>query len=119
MNDYTLYKLRPEWLPQEYEYLKANFRLNIAGEDPETLGEFMDTLRSFGMDESDPLMRSGVEFLLSRQNPDGSWGEVQEADHYVRYHTTWTAMNGVMKYAWRGEGTVFPEALRRIRASNQ
>ena len=119
LNDYTMYKLRPEWLPREYEYLKANFKRNISGNDPETLGEFMDTLRAFGMDESDPLMQSGVEFILSRQNPDGSWGEINEADNYIRYHTTWTAINGVMQYAWRGgEGTIFPEGLRRIRADN-
>ena len=119
LNDYTLYKLRPEWLPAEYEYLKANFKLNITANDPETLGEFMDTLRSFGMDESDPLMRSGVEFLLSHQNPDGSWGKVRETDSYTRYHTTWTSMNGVMQYAWLGEGTIFPEGLRRIRSAGR
>ena len=119
MNGYTLYKLRPEWLPREYEYLKANLKLNIAASDPETLGEFMDTLRSFGMDESDSLMQSGVEFLLSRQNPDGSWGPARETGDYSRYHTTWTSMNGVMQYAWRGEGPVFPEALRRVRAGDQ
>ncbi len=116
LNGYTLYKLRPEWLPQEYEYLRASLKLSLVGNDPETLGESMDTLRSFGVDESDPLMQSGVAFILSRQNPDGSWGELQEADPYTRYHTTWTAMGGVMQYAWRGEGTNFPQALERIRA---
>jgi hypothetical protein len=115
----TLYRLRPELLPQEYEYLKVNFKSSIAGNDPETLGEFMDTLRAFGMDESDPLMRSGVEFLLAHQNPDGSWGNKQKADAYVRYHTTWTAMNGTMQYASRGERATFPEVLRRIRSAGQ
>lgn len=119
LNDYTLYKLRPEWLPREYEYLRTNLKLTMAENDLETLGEFLDTLRSFGMDESDSLMQSGVEFLLQRQNSDGSWGRKQNPDPYASYHTTWTAMNGVMQYEWRGEGTIFPEALRRIRAGNQ
>ena len=39
LNDYTLYKPRPEWLPQEYEYLKTNLKANIAMNDPETLGD--------------------------------------------------------------------------------
>jgi hypothetical protein len=33
----------------------------------------------------------------------------------VGYHSTWTAINGLMDYAWSGEGTSFPEALRRAR----
>jgi len=119
LNDYTLYRLKPEWLPEEYQYLRANLKANIQENDPETLGEFMDTLRSFGVDETDPDMRTGVEFLLSHQNPDGSWGNVKEGDSYVRYHTTWTAMNGVMQYQWRGEKVLFPEGLRRMRAGAQ
>jgi hypothetical protein len=119
LNDYTLYKLRPEWLPQEYQYLKSNLKKVVMQNDPEMLGELMDTLRSFGVDESDPLMQAGVEFLISRQNADGSWGEAPESDSYTRYHTTWTAMNGVMQYAWRGERTIFPEGLRLIQADNR
>jgi hypothetical protein len=119
LNDYTLYRLKPEWLPEEYEYLKANLKANIAENDPETLGEFIDTLKSFGVDERDPDMRTGVEFLLAHQNSDGSWGNMKEGDSYVRYHTTWTAMNGVMEYQWRGEGVIFPEGLRRMRSNQQ
>lgn len=119
LNNYKLYKLRPEWLPQEYAYLKANLEANIAKKDTETLGEFMDTLRSFGVDENDQGMRNGVEFLLAHQNPDGSWGKMEQSDSYVRYRTTWTAMNGIMQYEWRDEGVIFPEALRHIQASEQ
>jgi hypothetical protein len=115
LNDYSTYRLRPEWLPHEYEFLKSNLRHSIALDDPEAVGEFMDTLKSFGRTEADPLLRDGVEFLLSRQNPDGSWGDMRVRDIYNRYHPTWTAIDGLRDYAWRGEGVSYPEALRNLR----
>ena len=112
-NDYCRYRLKPEWLPDEYAFLKANFRQIIADDDPEALGEFIDTLKSFGMTEADPLIQDGVVFLMKRQLADGSWGDPKERDVYTRYHSTWTAINGLMDYAWAGEQVSFPEALRR------
>ena len=115
LNEYSKYRLRPEWLPHEYEFLKSNLRHSIALDDPESLGEFMDTLKSFGLREADPLLRDGTEFLLSRQNPDGSWGNMRARGIYSRYHPTWTAIDGLRDYAWRGEGVSYPEALRSLR----
>jgi squalene cyclase len=63
-------------------------------------------------------MRAGIEFLLSRQNDDGSWGDRDSRSIYTRYHSTWTAMNGLMEYAWRGQGASFPEALTRARGAS-
>lgn len=113
LNDYGRYRLRPEWLPDEYAYLRENLHQSIKDEDPETTGEFLDTLRAFGMAERDPLIRDGMAFVLARQHPDGSWGDRDGNDHYTLYHSTWTAINGLMDYAWAGEGTSFPEALAR------
>lgn len=113
LNDYGAYRLRVEWLPHEFEYLKANLKRTIAMDDPETTGEFLDTLKSFGLTEEDPLVQAGTEFVLSRQNRDGSWGNLRADDIYERYHPTWTAIGGLMDYAWRGEGVSFSEALRR------
>lgn len=116
LNDYSVYRLRPEWLPDEFEFLKSHAGHFIGARDPETLGEFLDTLKSFGLTEADPLIRNGVEFLLSRQNPDGSWGDPKDPDIYNRYHTTWTAVDGLRDYAWRrGTGVTFPAALARLR----
>jgi hypothetical protein len=115
LNDYGRYRLRPEWLPDEFEFLKSHLMLNIAVDDAETMGEFLDTLKSFGLTQSDPLIRAGMEFVLSRQNADGSWGQADSADVYHRYHSTWTGVNGLMDYTFASEGVSFPEALRRAR----
>jgi hypothetical protein len=48
----------------------------------------------------DPLIRTGVEFLLRTQNRDGSWDDVNEPDLYARYHPTWTAIDGLREYNW-------------------
>jgi hypothetical protein len=116
LNDYGKYRLRPEWLPDEYAFLKDNLRQSIKDDDPETTGEFLDTLRAFGMTDRDALIQEGMAFVLARQHADGSWGERDGKDAYTPYHSTWTAINGLMDYAWEGgEGTPFPEALARAR----
>ena len=56
-----------------------------------------------------------LDWLQATQNPDGSWGDPAEQDVYTRYHTTWTGIGGVMRYAWRGERVTVPEALRRLK----
>jgi len=115
LNDYSRYRLRPEWLPREFEFLKANLAENISARDAETMGEFLDTLKSFGLTFHDPLIRTGTEFVLSSQNPDGSWGDTGDEDIYNRYHPTWTAIDGLRDYAWKGEQVTSPQALRRLR----
>jgi hypothetical protein len=115
LNDYGRYRLRPEWLPDEFAYLKENFAQVITNNDPETMGEFLDSLKAFGLTETDPLIRTGMAFLMRTQHADGSWGDREDKDPYTAYHSTWTAINGLMDYAWSGEGTSFPEALRRAR----
>ncbi|HKQ53395.1 MAG TPA: hypothetical protein VJT74_13555 [Pyrinomonadaceae bacterium] len=109
LNDYSRYRLSPRLLPQEFEFLKANLRAAIADDDADMLGEFMDSLRAFGVTTADPLMRAGMEYYLTHQNPDGSWGAVAEKDIYLRYHPTWNAVAGLSEYGWRGEGLSFPE----------
>ena len=117
LNDYGINRLRKEWLPAEFDFLVKHMALNIEWNDPETLGEFMDTLKSFGAAGAEELIRKGEEFLLSRQNPDGSWGDPKETDIYIRYHSTWTAVGGLMDFALKKEGVSFPEALSRAAPS--
>ena len=100
-NAYSLYRLSPRLLPDEFAYLKANLKKAVALNDPETMGELMDCLKSFGLRDSDPLIRTGTEFLLSSQNPDGSWGDMKTNDMYLRYHPTWTAVDGLRDYKWK------------------
>jgi hypothetical protein len=73
LNDYNKYRLSPQWLPQEYEFLKTSCKEAIADGDAETVGECMDTLKSFGLNGNDPAIRAGTDYLLSHQNRDGSW----------------------------------------------
>jgi squalene cyclase len=65
------------------------------------MGELMDCLKSFGLQDDDTLIRTGTEFLLSSQNPDGSWGDMKTTDMYLRYHPTWTAVDGLRDYKWK------------------
>ena len=108
LNSYSRYQLSPRWLPAEYSFLKQNLTRAISMDDPETMGEFLDTLKSFGLEEDHPLIRKGVDFLLATQNPDGSWGDVDAEDIYQRYHPTWTAVDGLREYARRRQRLCFP-----------
>jgi hypothetical protein len=100
-NGYSLFRLSPSSLPDEFAYLKSNLGEAIALRDPETMGELLDCLKSFGLKDNDPLIRTGTEYLLSSQNPDGSWGDMKTDDIYLRYHPTWTAVDGLRDYKWK------------------
>jgi hypothetical protein len=63
----------------------------------------MDTLYSLGRDHNDPDIMAGVDFLLSCQNQDGSWGDMEDEDTYTRFHSTWTAVDGLREYCFGGE----------------
>jgi hypothetical protein len=102
LNDYTLYRLRPECLPEEFAFLRDNLHEAITADDPETVGEYLDTLQSFGLTAADPVMRMGIEYLLRHQNRDGSWDDPNWPDAYGRYHPTWTVIDGLREYNWRG-----------------
>ena len=103
LNDYSLYYLSPRWLPEEYVFLRRNLKQAILIDDPEMVGEFLDAMKSFGLAESHQLIRQGFRYLLAQQNLDGSWGDMEAEDIYQRYHPTWTAIDGLREYAWRGK----------------
>lgn len=110
LNDYSVYRLRPSWLPQEFEFLKACVEDAIAMDDPEMLGEIIDSLQAFGLKETHPLVTRGLDYLLACQNADGSWGHADPADDiYSYYHSTWTAIDGLREYPSRPYGLSFPE----------
>ena len=109
LNDYGRFRLSPRWLPHEFEFLKDNLESAISMDDPEMAGEFLDTLKAFGVNDENPLIQKCSDYLLSRQNSDGSWGDVNADDVYNRYHPTWTAIDGLRDYAWRGERLSFPK----------
>ena len=79
------------------------------------MGEYLDTLRAFGLGFENRLIRSGFDFLLKTQNPDGSWGDMKDKDPYGRYHPTWTAIDGLREYAWQGTQLSFPSLMSWLR----
>jgi hypothetical protein len=101
LNGYGVYAMDRKCFEPEFEYLRGHLPNAIREQDPEVTGEFLDTLRAFGMTDSDPLIRQGVTFLLAKQNPDGSWGDPNESDIYTRYHSTWTAIDGLRQYHFK------------------
>ncbi|MFZ0062450.1 MAG: hypothetical protein WAL47_10485 [Pyrinomonadaceae bacterium] len=107
LNDYGTYRLRPGWLPREFEFLQANVASACERDDPEILGELLDALRAFGLDATHPLIMRGTRYFLAAQNKDGSWGDPDEENIRTRCHTTWTAIDGLRTYAWRGERSAF------------
>ena len=109
LNDYGRFRLLPRWLPCEFEFLQAHLEEAIEMDDAEMVGEFLDSLKAFGLTDNHPLMRRGTEYLLSCQNSDGSWGDLNAEDVCTRYHPTWTAVDGLRDYAWRGERLSFPK----------
>jgi hypothetical protein len=115
LNDYGTYRLRPGWLPHEFEFLRANVAGACERKDPEVLGELLDSLKAFGLRASHPLIRRGTEYLLAEQNEDGSWGDPEEENIRTRCHTTWTAIDGLRTYAWRGERLSRPVMASMLR----
>jgi hypothetical protein len=109
LNHYNQTRLAPQLLPAEYEFLRAHIGEAVMLKETDMLGEMMDSLRAFGMTEDDPALRAAIEFYLVHQNADGSWGDMDEADIYERYHPTWNAIAGLSHYAWRGRGLSHPE----------
>jgi hypothetical protein len=103
LNDYGTYRLSPRWLPREFAFLKANVKSACRRNDPEILGELLDSLQAFGLTVTHPLIAHGTKFLLAEQNDDGSWGDTSEKNIRTRCHTTWTAIDGLRAYSWRGE----------------
>jgi hypothetical protein len=115
LNAYGRYRLSPRWLPQEFDFLKTHLPGVISRDDPEMVGEFVDSLKAFGMEPTHPLIRRAIMYLLSKQNDDGSWGDLNFPDPYARYHSTWTAIDGLRDYTWHGERICFPKLLPSLK----
>ena len=115
LNDYGTYRLAPHWLPREFAFLQANVASACERKDPEVLGELLDSLKAFGLRASHPLIMRGTRHLLAEQNEDGSWGDLDEENIRTRCHTTWTAIDGLRTYAWRGERLSHPEVKSMLK----
>ena len=117
LNNYTEYRLSPAWLPEEYQFLEDNLPTAISTNDTNLIGEFIDTLESFGLTKKDPEIRLGIEYYLAHQNADGSWGEMRFRN---RYHETWCGIGALAEYQFAaGERLSFPEARPLLETLNR
>jgi hypothetical protein len=108
LNDYGVWLLDPRLLPHEFEYLTTHLGAALQLGDPDMVGEFLDSLRAFGLDGDDAHIAAGIEFLVATQNRNGSWGPQGEGAEYPRFHATWAALDGLRDFAWRGYGLSYP-----------
>jgi hypothetical protein len=100
LNDYNSCWLDRCSLPEEFDVLRNSLDAFIEMDDPETVGEILDSLKSFRVKSSSPLMQRGIRFLLDCQNADGSWGESNVDEVYDWHHVTLAALNGLDEYAF-------------------
>ena len=114
LNDYGRLLLSPHWLPQEYNFLAQHWMTPIENNDPDMAGEFIDSLRAFGLTTAEPAIRYAMEYLIESQNPDGSWGAREGHIDYRRFHATWAALDGLRDFNWTQQGLSFPRLLPRL-----
>jgi hypothetical protein len=80
-------------LPRELAFLERSVDWALEQEEPDTIGELVDSLVGLGTDDSHPHIEAARRFLLDTQDPDGTWG--RDDDPYGRFHTIWTAIDGL------------------------
>ncbi len=102
LSGYAGWRVPAELLPREFAYIKEQLPVALMWADPETLAEFLDSLKLMG--EGDALMQPAVELLLSLQKPDGRWEPLDVEDEYDRYHATWCVMDALRSYHLVREG---------------
>jgi hypothetical protein len=100
LNGYHERRVAPSLLPEEFHFLRRKLDEAIAKDDPEMVGEGLDCLKAAGF-ENDPQVAKGVEYLISKQRPDGTWGD-DDDDVYTAYHAAWTAIDGLRDYRFHG-----------------
>jgi hypothetical protein len=116
LNGYNARRIDAALLPDEVAFVKRILVKSMSAEsyDPEMVGEALDSLKSFGL-ENDPLVRQGTEFLLAHQLPDGAWVNRKDVSLYTAYHSAWTGIDGLRDYRFRGKVRKLP----RTRAVTQ
>jgi len=102
LSGYASWTVPADLLPREFAYIKEQLPVAVMWADPETLAEFIDSLKLMG--EGDELIGPAVEVLLDIQKPDGRWEPVEPEDEYDRYHATWCVMDALRSYRLGREG---------------
>src|SRR6185436_13667907 len=100
LNDYGASTLDPAWLPHELAFLRGSVDWALQQEEPDTVGELVDSLTGIGVTDTDPQVAEARRFLLETQLPDGSWAD--EPGNPYAFHTLWTAIDGLRDHARQG-----------------
>jgi hypothetical protein len=100
LNDYGRSRLLPLPLSRELKFLKESMQWALDRREPDTVGEVIDSLLALGVSDTHRLVVAGRRFLIETQEADSGWGD--KNDPYGRFHTVWTAMDGLRDYRWRG-----------------
>ena len=96
LSGYASWTVPADLLPREFAYIKEELPVAVMWADPETLAEYVDSLKLMG--EGDELIGPAIEVLLDIQKPDGRWEPVDVEDEYDRYHATWCVMDALRSY---------------------
>ena len=81
----------------------------IQKKDVHLVGEFIQCLRIFGVEENNSSILDWLQFLLEEQNADGSWdNQMMDGFHvdlaYVAYHATMVAIQALIPPMFTGFG---------------
>src|SRR5262249_40139609 len=106
LNWYHERRVAQSLLPQEFEFIRRKLAEAIESNDPEMVGEGLDCLKAVGL-EKDPQVAKGIEYLVSTQRPEGTWGD-DDDDVYTAYHAAWTGIDGLRDYGFHGWVTKLP-----------
>ena len=103
LDAYHTRRIDPALLPQEIAFLKYKLAkaMKEDEEDPEMIGESLDSLKALGQG-NDPLVLQGIAYLLDNQRDDGTWVGEEDSSAYTAYHSAWVAIDGLRDYHYRG-----------------
>ncbi len=102
LTGYATWNAPARALDREVAYIRAHMADALIWADPETLSEYVDSLKLVGFGPQDPDVAAGEAVLLAIQRPDGRWIPDEVEDEYDRYHATWCAMDALVDYALPG-----------------
>lgn len=108
LSDYGRLSLAGCALTREREYMIAQLPRVVRQGDVELTSEFVDSLRILGVGDEHRAVSAARSWLLTVQNPDGSFGDPGAEDFYDRYHSTWTALNALRDFRFQGRGPRWP-----------
>ena len=110
LNNWGELALEPELLPHEHLFIRENLGVAVRERDAHLVGEYVECLRAFGSDDSDPLIQLGMTFLLRAQDPATHRWDVG-GDAYTSYHATMVACQALLVHTHRGYGPGLPSCV--------